>query len=73
MMTAPAPMLIVCSILRDGACPQARAFAAKASGLGGNVTVLPADLTHAQINKELGQPDRYTAAVDDFMHSLGLP
>lgn len=73
LMTAPAPMLIVCSILRDGACPQARAFAAKASGLGGNVTVLPVDLTHAQINKELGQPGRYTAAVDDFMHSLGLP
>ena len=73
LTTAPAPMLVVCSTLRNDACPQARAFAAKAAGLGGNVTVLPVDLTHAQINKELGQPGRYTAAVEEFMHSLGLP
>jgi acetyl esterase/lipase len=73
LTTAPAPMLVVCSTLRNDACPQARAFAAKAAGLGGNVTVLPVDLTHAQINKGLGQPSRYTVAVEDFMHSLGLP
>ena len=73
LTAAPAPMFLVCSSQRNDACPQARAFSSKVTELGGRVAVLPADLTHAQINKELGQPSEYTKAVEDFMRTLGLP
>lgn len=67
---AQAPLLAVCSSRRDDACPQAQAFAAKATPLGMRVSVLPQDRTHAEINDELGQPGAYTEAVEDFLRSL---
>lgn len=41
--------------------------------LGGRAEVLTVDLSHAEINKTLGRPGRYTEAVDGFLQSLGLP
>jgi arylformamidase len=35
--------------------------------------VLPVDMKHGEINKELGLPSDYTTTVEDFMRSLGLP
>jgi arylformamidase len=64
------PVLAVCSIRRDESCGQARAFAAHASGLGVRVQVLPEDLTHSEINKELGLATPYTQSVESFMASL---
>lgn len=74
LTSAPAsPMLIVCSTRRSDSCPQARAYAAKASGFGGRVTVLPVDLAHGDVNGQLGEPGDYTAQVEAFMRSVGLP
>ena len=73
LQSAPRPILAVCSSRGTDACPQARAFADKAATLGGTVTVLPVDLTHDEINEELGQAHQYTEAVEDFLQSLGLP
>jgi hypothetical protein len=73
LTTAPAPMLLVCSTRRDDACPQAQPFASKATKLGGRVVVLPVDMKHGEINKELGLPSDYTTTVETFMRSLGLP
>jgi arylformamidase len=70
---APAPMLLVCSTRRPMPCAQAEAFAEKAVSKGGKATVLPVALTHAKINRELGLPGPYTAAVEAFLRSLGLP
>lgn len=67
---AQAPLLAVCSSRRDDACPQAQAFAAKATALGMRASVLPQDRTHAEINDDLGQPGAYTEAVEDFLRSL---
>lgn len=67
------PMLIVCSTRRSDACPQARAYAAKASSQGGRVTVLPVDMSHGDINGKLGTEGDYTAQVEAFMRGLGLP
>jgi acetyl esterase/lipase len=67
------PMLAVC---RDGAhesCPANRAFAVKAEKLGGRVEVLPMDLSHRQINEQLGLPGAYTERVEAFMRQLGWP
>ncbi|MBK6862913.1 MAG: alpha/beta hydrolase [Ideonella sp.] len=68
-----APLLAVCSSRRRDACPQAKAFAAKAEALGGRVVVLPVDMAHGEVNALLGLPGQYTQSVADFMRSLGLP
>lgn len=68
-----APMLLVCSSLRDDSEPAARAFAAKAAGFGfGGASILPVALDHGELNDRLGLPGDYTEAVDDFLRSLGL-
>ncbi len=67
------PMLLVCSSRRNNSCPAADRFAAKASAFGGRATVLPIDLNHGEINFELGRAPSYTASVDNFLRSLGLP
>ncbi|RSZ30437.1 MULTISPECIES: alpha/beta hydrolase [unclassified Variovorax] len=67
------PMLLVCSTQRrDGSCTQAREFAARIAAAGGRAEVAPEDLSHAQINAELGLPGAYTATVDAFIRSLPL-
>lgn len=63
-------VLAVCSSRRQQACPQAQAFA-KAAQLGGRpVQVLPEDLSHREINTELGLESAYTRAVEAFMAGL---
>lgn len=65
------PMLLVCSTQRrDGSCTQARQFATRITATGGRAEVVPEDLSHAQINAELGLPGTYTTAVDAFIRSL---
>jgi len=74
LASAPAaPMLLVCSSRRDNACAQNKAFAAKASGLGGRVSVLPVAMSHREINQDLGLAGEYSDAVDAFVKTLGLP
>ena len=73
LTAAPAPMFLVCSTRRSDACPPAQTFASKATELGGKVTVLPVDMKHGELNKELGLPSDYTATVEGFMRTLGLP
>ncbi|MEX0922847.1 MAG: alpha/beta hydrolase [Rhodovibrionaceae bacterium] len=73
MEQAPPPMLMVCSSRRTTACAQAEGFAARAGSLGGRAEVLPIDLSHGDINAELGEEAAYTAAVDRFLGSLSLP
>ena len=73
LKTKPAaPMLMVCSSRREDSCPPAREFAAKASGLGGRVSVLPIALSHAEINDQLGLRGEYTDAVDEFLRTVGV-
>ena len=69
----PRPMLLVCSSRRDDSCSAARAFADKAIAAGGRAEVVTVDLNHGQVNTELGRSSGYTAAVQAFMQSLGLP
>ncbi len=66
-----APLLVVCSTQRADACPQGRAYADKAQALGLRVELLPQDLSHGDINKQLGRPGAYTEAVEVFLRSVG--
>ncbi|WP_372017290.1 alpha/beta hydrolase [Pseudoxanthomonas sp. 10H] len=61
------PMLLVCSTRRNDACPQAEALRARAASLGVAMEVLPQDLSHAAVNRELGWPSAYTDAVDRWL------
>ncbi|WP_292932648.1 alpha/beta hydrolase [Noviherbaspirillum sp.] len=67
------PLLAVCSSRRTDSCPQARQFVSAEERLGVRASVLEQDLSHRQINEELGLPGAYTSEVEQFMHSLGLP
>lgn len=73
METAPPPLLMVCSSRRPISCGQSEAFAVRVKALGGRAEVLPVDFSHADVNAELGEDPAYTAAVDRFLRSLGLP
>ena len=73
LATRPVPMLLVCSVRRSDSCAAARRFAEKAVSLGGRATPLPVDLAHGEINSELGRSAGYTASVEEFLRSLGLP
>ena len=70
LTAASLPLQLVCSTQRADSCPQARAFADKARGLGVRVEVQPEDLSHAQINHELGASSAYTDTVGHFIASL---
>lgn len=72
-LTAPGrPILLVCSTRRSDSCPQASRFAAKASSLGMKAEVLKEDLSHMEVNAELGKKPDYTRAVEAFFKSLGV-
>lgn len=65
------PILAVCSSQRpDHPCLQAEAFVMKAKSLGMTAQLLPQALSHGDINKNLGQDNAYTAAVDKFLQGL---
>jgi hypothetical protein len=67
---AGAPFLAVCSSRRQESCPQAHRFVAKAGGLGMRASVLEQDLSHREINQDLGRDGAYTGAVDRFIATL---
>lgn len=65
------PLLLVCSSRRaDQPCRQAEHFAAKARKLGVKVQIHPENLSHGEINEQLGMPGAYTSAVEKFMAGL---
>lgn len=70
---AALPMLIVCSRERRfpaSPCDEGREFARKAASLGVAMQVLPEDLNHGEINRDLGLPSDYTAAVGKYIDGL---
>ena len=60
--------LAVCSTIRpDQPCVQAHSFIQQAKALGTSTAYLPLPLSHAEINRNLGQDNDYTHQVDQFM------
>lgn len=64
------PFLAVCSSQRRNSCAQAHAFVDKAKTFGTSASVLEEDLSHGEINQQLGLPSDYTLAVERFLASL---
>jgi arylformamidase len=65
-----APFLAVCSTRRTDSCPAASAFVAKARSLGTRASVLEENLSHREINAQLGEDGEYTRAVEAFLDAL---
>lgn len=63
-------MRTVCSTHRAASCPASQPFSAHAATLGIRTHVSEQDLSHRDINLVRGEPGRYTATVDAFIHSL---
>jgi acetyl esterase/lipase len=65
------PLLAVCSIPRpDKPCDQVHTFAEKAKTLGASVDIVEENLSHLEINQQLGLVGVYTDAVESFMATL---
>lgn len=67
------PVLAVCSTRRVISCSQAETYVAKAKSFGTDASVLREDLSHIEINYQLGQTGAYTNAVEAFLKSIGMP
>jgi len=70
LQASTAPLLAVCSTRRSDSCAQARQFVDRASALGVRASVLGQDLSHRDINQQLGLDGGYTRAVESFMAGL---
>jgi len=66
----PAPILLVHSSRRPLAGEQAREFAAAVVRVGARAEVLSVDISHAELNAELGREPEYTARVDAFLRTV---
>ena len=65
------PFQFECSTERpDHPSLQAQGMARRVRDLGGRAEVLPQELTHGEINAQLGLESAYTRAVEVFMASL---
>lgn len=64
------PLLAVCSTRRSDSCAQAIRFAGRAQSLNVRVQVQQQDMSHREINQQLGVVSDYTDAVESFMSSL---
>ena len=62
--------LAICSIRSDIACDQARHFIKNLGNFGTFGDVLAVDLSHGEINSELGKDSCYTFNVDQFLQRL---
>jgi acetyl esterase/lipase len=65
-----APFLAVCTTQESDSCVRAQDFVKKAASYGSETMVLPQNLTHGQINANLGLPSTYTKQVSEFMSAL---
>lgn len=71
LTTQARPLLAVCSTQRaDKPCAQAENYATQAKTFNIRVEVLPQNLSHGEINENLGLDSAYTRAVENFMATL---
>jgi acetyl esterase/lipase len=67
------PVLLVCSSRRAESCPQAQGFMAQAELRQARASLLEQDLSHKEVNQQLGLAGAYTDAVDAFITALLPP
>ncbi|HGG05644.1 MAG TPA: alpha/beta hydrolase [Aliiroseovarius sp.] len=73
LSTGTSPFFLVCSTQRRNSCKASRTFASALARKGGKSGILALNKSHREINDDLGVDRAYTAAVDAFLRSVGLP
>jgi arylformamidase len=68
--TRIAPFFAACSTQDTLTCAQAQEFVNKVKSYGTTATILQVDLSHEQMNADLGLPSTYTSQVNSFISSL---
>lgn len=64
------PFMAVCSTRSETACKEAEKFQVKSEAVGANVTITAVDMSHQELNGQLGLPSCYTKMIDDFIKEL---
>jgi arylformamidase len=68
-----APILAVCASERRDSCTANRAFLGKAAGFGTRTQLMAQPLSHAEINRLLGEDNAYTRDVEAFVKDATGP
>ena len=68
--TRIAPFFAACSTQETLTCSQVQEFVNKVKSYGTTATILQVDLSHEQINADLGLPSTYTSQVNSFITGL---
>jgi acetyl esterase/lipase len=66
------PFYIVCSKAREDSCSQGEEFVRKLKSLGGQAELNQVNLSHSEINEQLGLVNTFTRQVEKFLKSMGL-
>ena len=64
------PFLAICSIQSATACIESKKSLNKAKNLGSDTELIAVDLSHGEINSQLGKASCYTSDVDEFLKKL---
>lgn len=65
-----APFMAVCTSQEPALCSQAQEFVNKAKSYGTQASLLTVNMTHGQIDANLGLPSSYTTQVNAFMSQV---
>jgi acetyl esterase/lipase len=65
-----APFMAVCTSQEPALCSQAQEFVNKAKSYGTQTSLLTVNMSHGQIDANLGLPSSYTTQVNAFMSAL---
>lgn len=63
----PVPMLLVCDSRREGSCPQANMYAARAKSFGATLPIYQVALRHGEINLDVGLNNDLTKRIQSFL------
>lgn len=64
------PFMAVCSTRSATACSEAEKFQLKSESVGANVSITAVDMSHQDINGQLGKASCYTQQIDNFIKEL---
>lgn len=64
------PLYLVCSSPRKDSCNQAEQFSNKVNQTGGKAGLYPVNMSHSEINDQLGTQNLYTENINNFISSV---
>jgi acetyl esterase/lipase len=66
------PFYLVCSENQENSCSQAEEFSKKIKKFASSVEVKKMNISHGEVNEQLGLDNQYTRDIEGFLSKLGL-